>query len=86
MMSEFQHVSVLPEETIQGLVTRTDGIYVDCTLGGAGHAGRVAKLLSPQGRLIGIDQDLAAIAAAKERLADAACRVDIVHSNGRACR
>ena len=81
MMSGFQHVSVLPEETIQGLVTRTDGIYVDCTLGGAGHAGRVAKLLSPQGRLIGIDQDLAAIAAAKERLADAACRGDIVHSN-----
>ena len=78
---DFHHVSVLLEETIRGLVTDTNGIYVDCTLGGAGHAGRIASLLSEEGRLIGIDQDAQAIEAATERLSGAACRVDIVHDN-----
>lgn len=78
---EFHHISVLMEETVAGLVTNPDGIYVDCTLGGAGHARRVAERLRPTGRLIGIDQDPAALAAAKERLADLPCRVDVVNQN-----
>lgn len=78
---EFHHVSVMLEETVKGLVTNKDGIYVDCTLGGAGHSHRIAEMLTTKGRLIGIDQDEAAIAAAKERLADVKCQVDIVHNN-----
>lgn len=78
---EFHHISVMPQETVQGLVTRRDGIYVDCTLGGAGHSHMIADMLSPEGRLIGIDQDEAAIAAATERLSDCHCQVDIVKSN-----
>ena len=78
---EFHHISVMLEETVKGLVTNKEGIYVDCTLGGAGHSHRIAELLSPEGRIIGIDQDEEAIEAAKERLKDVKCRVDIVHSN-----
>lgn len=80
---EFHHVSVLLEETIAGLLTNKSGTYVDCTLGGAGHSHRIAEQLTEEGRLIGIDQDAAAIATAKERLADVRCRVDIVHDNFR---
>ena len=82
-MSDFHHISVLPEETIEALAVRPDGIYVDCTLGGAGHAGQIAARLSPKGRLIGIDQDAIAIAAARERLADAVCQVTLVRDNFR---
>ena len=82
-MSDFHHISVLPEETIEALAVRPDGTYVDCTLGGAGHAGRIARLLSAKGRLIGIDQDEIAIAAAEERLADVACQVTLVRDNFR---
>lgn len=78
---EFRHTSVMPEEALAALDVKPAGIYVDCTLGGAGHARRIAERLSPQGRLIGLDQDEAAIQAAKERLADVSCRVDIVKSN-----
>ena len=85
-MSAFHHVSVLPEETIEALAIRSDGIYVDCTLGGAGHAGRIAERLGAAGRLIGIDQDELAIAAARERLADAKCRVTLVRDNFRHLR
>ena len=85
-MTNFHHVSVLPEETLAALRIRPDGIYVDCTLGGAGHAGRIAAHLSSKGRLIGIDQDDLAIAAAQERLADAACQVTLVHDNFRNLR
>ena len=53
---EFHHVSVLLEETIQGLVTNPDGIYVDCTLGGAGHSSRIAAKLTAAGRLIGTNK------------------------------
>lgn len=77
----FHHISVMPEETINGLVTNLSGTYVDCTLGGAGHSRRIADMLKPEGRLIGIDQDIAAINAARERLADCCCRIDIVQSN-----
>ncbi len=80
---EFHHVSVMLEETVEGLVTDPAGTYVDCTLGGAGHSSRIAESLTPEGRIIGIDQDAAAIAAATEKLREARCRVDIVHDNFR---
>ena len=80
---EFHHVSVLPDETLEALHIKPNGIYVDCTLGGAGHAGRIAARLSPAGRLIGIDQDGTALAAARERLSDAVCHVSLVHENFR---
>ena len=77
----FKHYSVLLEETIESLKIKPDGIYVDGTLGGGGHAGEVAKRLGESGRLIGIDQDADAIAAATERLKDYEDRVTIVRSN-----
>ena len=78
---EFHHISVLREESVKGLVTKADGVYVDCTLGGSGHARAVIDLLNENAHFIGIDQDEAAIRTAKKRLADAPCHVDIVHSN-----
>ena len=79
-MSEFHHVSVLLEECIQGLNIKPDGIYVDGTLGGAGHSSRIAAELE-SGRLIGIDRDPVALKAAGERLAPFKDRVTLVHSN-----
>jgi len=81
MSGDFHHISVMPEETVNGIITDLSGIYVDCTLGGAGHSKMIADRLEKDGRLIGIDQDLSAIAAATERLADCKCRVDIVNDN-----
>ena len=78
---EFKHKSVLLEETIDGLNIKPDGIYVDGTLGGGGHSYEICKRLSENGRLIGIDQDDAAIAAATERLAPFSDKVTIVRSN-----
>lgn len=78
---EFKHYSVLLEETIENLNIKPDGIYVDGTLGGAGHAGQVARRLSEKGRLIGIDQDADAIKAASERLAPFGDRITIIRSN-----
>lgn len=78
---EFHHISVLKDETIKALVDNLSGIYVDCTLGGGGHSSVIAARLTEKGRLIGIDQDAEAIAAAKERLKESNCRVDIVRSN-----
>ena len=77
----FQHTSVLLEETIANLKIKPDGTYVDGTLGGAGHASEVCKRLSATGRFIGIDQDDAAIAAAGERLREFGERVTIIRSN-----
>ena len=79
-MSEFYHVSVLLDECIQGLNIKPDGIYVDGTLGGAGHSSQIAARLTT-GRLIGIDRDPVALKAAGERLAPYADRVTLVHSN-----
>ena len=79
-MSEFHHISVLLEECIEGLNIRPDGIYVDGTLGGAGHSSRIAALLTT-GRLVGIDRDPVALKAAGERLAPFGDRVTLVHSN-----
>lgn len=78
---EFKHKSVLLEETIEGLWVKPEGIYVDGTLGGAGHAIEVCKKLSAKGRFIGIDQDQDAIIAASERLAAYRDRTTIIRSN-----
>lgn len=78
---EFKHKSVLLKETIDNLNVKSDGIYVDGTLGGAGHALEVCKLLSATGRFIGIDQDDAAITAATERLREYSDRTTIIRSN-----
>ena len=77
----FSHISVLLSETIEQLKITPGGIYVDGTLGGAGHACEVCRRLSGNGRLIGFDQDAAAVEAAGERLAPYKDRVTIVRSN-----
>lgn len=77
---EFNHVSVLLNECLEGLNIKENGIYVDGTLGGAGHSSEILKSLSKEGRLIGIDQDTDALKAAKERLKDYS-NVTFVHSN-----
>ncbi|WP_346877392.1 MULTISPECIES: 16S rRNA (cytosine(1402)-N(4))-methyltransferase RsmH [unclassified Clostridium] len=77
---EFKHFSVMLEECIEMLDIKEDGIYVDCTLGGAGHSKEILKKLSPKGRLIGIDQDLDALKAAKEKLKDFN-NITYVHNN-----
>lgn len=78
---EFKHTSVLLDEVIDGLCIRPDGIYIDGTLGGGGHSFEIASRLTRGGRLIGIDQDEDALAAAGERLAPFADRVIYVHDN-----
>ena len=78
---EFKHKSVLLKECIENLRIRPDGIYVDGTLGGGGHSYEICRRLSEKGRLIGIDQDAAAIEAAGERLGEFAGKVTIVRSN-----
>ena len=81
-MTEFHHVSVLLNECIDGLNIKPDGVYVDGTLGGAGHSSQIAARLTT-GRLIGIDRDPVALKAAGERLAPYGDRVTLVHSNFR---
>ena len=81
-MTAFHHVSVLLRESVEALAVRPDGIYLDGTLGGAGHSAEIARRLST-GTLIGVDRDPKALAAAAERLAPWAERVKLVHSNFR---
>ena len=78
---KFEHTSVLLEEVLDNLAIRPDGIYVDGTLGGGGHSFHIVERLTQGGRLIGIDQDTDAIAAAGERLAAFGDAVTIVHDN-----
>ncbi len=78
---EFNHVSVLLKETIDGLNIKPDGIYVDGTLGGGGHSLEIAKRLSKNGHLYGIDRDTDAIEAAGERLREYSDRFTAIHSN-----
>ena len=78
---EFVHKSVLLDETVNGLNIKPDGIYVDGTLGGGGHAYEVCRRLGKQGSIVGIDQDAAAIEAAGFRLKDFGEKVTIVRSN-----
>ena len=77
---EFKHVSVLLNECIEALDIKENGIYVDCTLGGAGHSSHIVSHLSKDGTLIGIDQDQDALKAAKERLKEFE-NVKYVHNN-----
>lgn len=79
-MSQFHHISVLLEECLEALDIKPDGIYVDGTLGGAGHSSRIAAQLK-NGRLIGIDRDTVALKAAGERLEPYKDKVTLVHSN-----
>lgn len=78
---EFNHVSVLLNETVESVVTNPDGIYVDCTLGGAGHAHAVGERLSPQGMIVGLDQDEDALGVARQRLSDLSCQVMTIPTN-----
>lgn len=77
---EFKHISVLLNECIEGLNIKKDGIYLDGTMGGAGHSKEIVKRLSKEGLLIGVDRDMEAICVAKERLADFP-NVEFVHDN-----
>lgn len=79
----FNHVTVLLDEAVKGLNIKEDGIYVDCTLGGAGHSIEIVKTLSSEGRLICFDQDISAIEVAKERLKDYLSQVTFIHTNFR---
>lgn len=78
---EFKHRSVLLDETIDGLEIKPNGIYVDGTLGGGGHSSEILRRLNGTGRLIGIDQDAEAIAAASARLAEFGDRATLVRDN-----
>lgn len=77
---EFSHVSVLLQESVDALEIQPDGVYVDCTAGGGGHAAAVLQRLSPQGRMVLIDRDPDAVAVLHERF-DGDSRVTIVHDN-----
>ncbi len=77
---EFKHIPIMLEPVLQGLDIKPDGIYVDGTLGGAGHSSEIVKRLSDKGRLIGIDQDADAIEAASKRL-EGYPGVLLIHSN-----
>ncbi len=77
------HIPVLFKESIEALSVKKDGVYVDGTLGGAGHALEITKHLGPDGTLIGFDLDSNAIARAREKLADAKCKIILVQENFR---
>lgn len=79
----FNHITVLKQEAIDGLNIKPDGVYVDCTLGGAGHSSEIVSRLSSEGLLIAFDQDDAALAHAQEQLSSLMDRVKLVRSNFR---
>ena len=79
----FVHETVLKEEAVESLRIQPEGVYVDCTVGGAGHSQMIANKLSPSGTLIGLDQDQEAINIARERLQSAKCRVILIKTNFR---
>ncbi|MFA9456192.1 16S rRNA (cytosine(1402)-N(4))-methyltransferase RsmH [Halalkalibacter sp. AB-rgal2] len=79
----FHHITVLKEEAIEGLHIKPDGIYVDCTLGGAGHSAMIAARLNEQGHLYAFDQDDTALAHAEEKLVQFKDKVTLIKSNFR---
>lgn len=81
MSIEFKHISVLLRESVELLDVKQDGIYVDGTLGGGGHSSLICSKLGEMGKLIGIDRDMTAIAAATKRLAEFGDKATIVHNN-----
>lgn len=78
---DFHHVSVLLNETLDGLAIKPAGTYVDCTLGGGGHSHAIGERLSTEGMIIGLDQDVAALEAASRRLSDLSCQVKVIQTN-----
>lgn len=80
---EFKHVPIMLDECVLGLNIKEDGVYVDATIGGAGHSIEIAKRLNQNGVLIGIDKDETAVSVSKQRLKDAKCKVIIVHDDFR---
>lgn len=78
---DFHHVSVLLNETLDGLAIKPNGTYVDCTLGGGGHSHAIGEHLSSEGMIIGLDQDVAALEAASKRLEDLSCQVKVIKTN-----
>jgi 16S rRNA (cytosine1402-N4)-methyltransferase len=80
-MEDFHHISVMPDEVLEALAPHSGGIYVDGTLGGAGHAGLILSASAPEGMLIGFDRDAEAIAVAKERLAPFGGRARLFQRN-----
>ena len=81
MDREFKHVSVLLNECIEGLDIKPDGVYVDATLGGAGHSMNILKKLSDNGKLYCFDKDIDAINVAKERLDNISKNYQIIHAD-----
>ncbi|MCD8301117.1 MAG: 16S rRNA (cytosine(1402)-N(4))-methyltransferase RsmH [Clostridiales bacterium] len=80
-MKDFSHVPVMLYETVDALITDTEGVYVDGTIGGGGHSEEICRRLTGEGRLIGLDQDDDAIAAARARLSFFKERADIIRSS-----
>ena len=80
---EFSHVSVLLNESIEGLNIQSGGIYVDCTVGGAGHSSEILKRLESNGHLYGFDQDAVAIETARARLSKISPQFTLIHTNFR---
>ena len=78
---DFHHVSVLLNETLDGLAIKPEGTYVDCTLGGGGHSHAIGERLSTEGMIVGLDQDVAALEAASKRLEDLSCQVKVIQTN-----
>ena len=78
---KFEHKSVMLGEVLNALDVKPNGIYLDCTLGGGGHAKAIGELLSSDGKLIGLDQDDDAISAATENLSGLSCAVKIFREN-----
>ena len=78
---DFHHVSVLLNETLDGLAIRPEGTYVDCTLGGGGHSHAIGERLSTEGMIVGLDQDVAALEASSKRLEDLSCQVKVIKTN-----
>ena len=81
MQIDFQHETVLLRESVNAIVTDPAGIYVDCTLGGGGHSAEILSRMEPGGMLVGIDRDLAAVAAGTARLVSDAVKVRVVRGN-----
>ncbi len=77
----FEHTTVLLKEAVEGLNIKPDGIYVDCTLGGAGHTREILGKLSEEGKLFAFDQDLEAVENARKALAEFGDQLEIIHSN-----
>ena len=75
------HVPVMVQQVIENLITKNEGIYVDCTVGGGGHASKIMESIYPEGRLIGIDQDVEALEFARERLTAYQDRVLLIKGN-----